>query len=154
MAYLTQYLDTIRGYRVISKTDNEEIRYYDPTYYDFNIVRDSIVSALGTVNFVLYPEIDIQTEIENIVNEKIGYNIRDNIYKAVKKIIDTTDKPCTIDLSIIRHAHYGSDMREPLYNILISLGAGRIDDIRCFSTSNGINFVTGNDTYFCVVGGD
>lgn len=150
MAYLTQYLDTIRGYRIIEDTLGNEYKYYDPLYYPFNTVRDAIVNVLSTIGESLFPDVDINSELATINSATIGSDIRDAIYSATKKLLIAADKPELINLTIIQYAHYGADMRESLYDIFKKLGAedSRIGHLFCTADEKG--FYTDDENLFCV----
>lgn len=144
MAYLTQYLDTIRGYKIIN-----EIKYYDPVYYSFNTVRDAIITVLNVLMLNKYPEVDISEELETLQTATWGPTIRNTIYNAIKKFLSTTNIIAMTQITEIRYAHYGSDMREPLYDILIALGANDVGSE--FITKDGKTFYTTDQNKYCVI---
>ncbi len=150
MAYLTQYLDTIRGYRVIEDVSGNELRYYDHLYYPFNTVRDAIVTVLSTIGGSLFPDVDIDSELATINSATIGPDIRNAIYSATKKLLIAAGKTELINLTIIQNAHYGVDMRESLYDIFKKLGAedSRIGHLFCTADEKG--FYTDDENLFCV----
>ena len=149
MAYLTQYLDTIRGYRINEDTPGNPYKFYDPLYYPFNTVRDAIVTVLNTLMLNKYSEVDISNEIETIQTATRGPAIRNAIYDAIKKFLSTTNIVAMTQITEVRYAHYGSDMREPLYDILIALGA---DDIGLeFTTKDNKAFYTSDQNKYCVI---
>lgn len=148
MAYLTEYLNIVRGYRIYNKS-GEERRLYYPTYYSYNTVRDAIVTVLQTLMFNKYPDVDISTEIQTIQTATLGTTIREAIYSAVKKLLNSIGIVAMVQISQVRYAHYGSDMREALYDILIKLGA---DDVgSSFVTQDGNTFYTADQNKYCVI---
>ncbi len=150
MAYLTQYLDTIRGYRVIEDTPGNAYKYYDPLYYSFNTVRDAIVTVLSTISGSLFPDVNIDSEVTTISSATLGTDIRTAIYNATKKLLIAAGKTELINLTIIQNAHYGADMRESLYDIFKKLGAedSRIGHLFC--TADEKVFYTDDENLFCV----
>lgn len=149
MAYLTSALDTIRGYTIMENQAGEEYKFYDENAYNYNDVRDAIVTVLQTLMFNKYPDVDISTEIQTIQTAKLGTTIREAIYSAVKKLLNSIGIVAMVQISQVRYAHYGSDMREPLYDILIKLGA---DDVgSSFVTQDGNIFYTADQNKYCII---
>lgn len=149
MAYLTSALDTIRGYKIMINSAGEEYKFYDENAYEYNNVRDAIVTVLQTLMFNKYPDVDISTEIQTIQTATLGITIREAVYSAVKKLLNSIGIIAMVQISQVRYAHYGSDMREPLYDILIKLGA---DDVgSSFVTQDGNIFYTADQNKYCVI---
>jgi hypothetical protein len=96
-----------------------------------------------------YQEVDISDEIETIQTATRGPIIRNAIYDAIKKFLSTTNIIAMTQITEIRYAHFGSDMREPLYDILIALGA---DDIGLeFTTKDNKPYYTSDQNKYCVI---
>lgn len=151
MAYLTNNLDVIRGYTVVTKPDGTEYKSHDISSYYFNNVRDAIADVLTFLSDTKYSSVNIVNELFIIKNNKWGPDIRDAIYNAVKKLLKAADMKSFENLSKIHHAHYGSEIREPLYSVFVQLGANDIDVV--YSTKDGNKFHTSDDLPYCVIKG-
>ena len=121
MGMFDKELLKIRGYRF--KNDDN---YYvgDVVFNGKDELINALISIVSTLASAKYPNADISDEIAALPNLKWGSDIRKTIYTMMKKLADQTNKFLYRELTLIRTAHFGRDMREPLYDILIKLGAG------------------------------
>lgn len=126
MGVLTESLRIIRGYDIVNIGDKYYKNYVlEPDYISlyFSNVNDAIYRCLNTLNRVLYQDVDISAELGEISTHKYARRLRTAIYNAVKKLSIGAGINLGIQLAQIKNAHFGSDMREPLYDALIKLGA-------------------------------
>lgn len=117
-------LNYIRGYRDVDDARERDYAYEYESYDTFIFNLLSIVQDLVS-NLYPHAEDDIREEIEELPTMKWGPDIRYTIYKIFRAIAATYNLPISQELSIIRYAHYGREMREPLFNALMKIGANQ-----------------------------
>lgn len=118
MAYLSSSLNIIRGYTV--GTGKIEKSYIvDAYFYDNVITSLSLCFKMLGIKY----DVDISTERANLESEKWGPRIRSIIRDTLLKISNAAGIKISLELSLIKNAHYGRDMREPLFDALVKLGA-------------------------------
>lgn len=131
MAVLTKDLEIIKGYGLLNIGDKIYKQYYTddmdsgsgfPSLY-FKPVMESIIRCFDLMNKVLYPDVDITEELNTLRNGDFAKEFRTAIYDVIQKFATAAGKNLKILLGKIKLAHFGSDIREPLYDALIKLGA-------------------------------
>lgn len=143
MGILSNELRTVRGYVMASyPSEGIEFPIYQSGDYGMIDVMDSIVTILTTLVEMRFPTVDISEELTKI-NAKWGPDIREGIYEACKKLLNAAGVNCNIELAHVRNAHYGSEMREPLYKIFYDLGAD--DDVYTPTTPDDYIYIIDNN---------
>lgn len=125
MGTLDNELFHIRGW------DKREYGGADFIFYDvddvngsmnFNVVINSIFTAFTTLK-IKYPEADITDKLSSLSTATFGRTIRSLIYDICREFCRAAGIVAFSQLGRIRNAHFGADIREPLYELLIKLGA-------------------------------
>lgn len=136
-------LNYIRGYRDVN---DERERDYAYEYESYDAFISNLISIVNDLVSNLYPyaEWHIQEELEELPTMKWGPDIRYTIYKIFRAIASAYNLPIAYELSVIRYVHYGRDMREPLFNALMKMGANQ--DFYYKATSDDFFYIDiGND---------
>lgn len=148
MAYLTSTLDIIRGYNEHIVGDRM-VKSYQDEYMPYNAVLDAIKRCIDLLVLNKYPDADISEYRTALDNARFGPDIRSAIYECIKCLATEAGVTLYSELSEIRYAHYGRDMRDSIYSALIKLGAGdelyvqtTIDDYIYNRADNGITLLS------------
>jgi len=121
---INRALDYIRGYHDV---DGAIERGYNYEYELYDNVLDALIETLQSMIDDLYPGVydEVIDDLNNLSSLKWGPEIRNAIYRIFRTIAVEYDVSISYELSLIRYAHYGRDMREPLFDALIKMGANQ-----------------------------
>lgn len=117
-------LNYIRGYRDVNDARERDYAYEYESYDAFITNFIAIVNDLVR-NLYPYAESHIQEEIEELPTMKWGPDIRYTIVKILRAIYVSYALPITHEVSLIKNAHYGREMREPIFNAFMKMGANQ-----------------------------
>lgn len=111
----------LRGYR--AEDDDVYIVNRDAgDYLSFDYIRSLIIEMTTTLRDVLYRDANISTYVTTLQNATFGPTIRKAIYDIFKELARVSGIYIGRELASIRLAHFGKDMRQPLYDALVKLG--------------------------------
>lgn len=151
---MSETLDTnlkiIRGY--INRTNPDGKQYIDE-YMPFVTVKQAIIDAINEIK--RYYITSISEDLASFSEDTFGPKMKDDILEILRKM--STEKAIRIysEMSAIKSATYGRDIREPLYDALVKLdippsvfGQSLKDSMETIIRyNNGINTSTGSLTY-------
>jgi hypothetical protein len=112
----------LRGYR--AKDDDVYIvnKVGADDYLGFDYIRSLIIEMTTTLSNTLYRTADIASYVTTLQNATFGPTIRKAIYDIFKELARVSGIYIGRELASIRLAHFGKDMRQPLYDALVKLG--------------------------------
>lgn len=115
-------LNELRGYW--DKDDDVYIinRSYADEYLSFDYIRSLIIEMTTTLRNTLYRTANIASYVTTLQNATFGPTIRKAIYDIFKELARVSGIYLGRELASIRLAHFGKDMRQPVYDALVKLG--------------------------------
>lgn len=141
MGMFDKDLKKIRGYQ---SRNGDSYYVFDTVYKGKAELINSLLTIVTAICASKYPDVDISEEVAKLPNLKWGPDIRNTIYMIFKKIAVGSGIYLGRELVAIRYAHFGRDMREPLYDALIKIGAEEnlyyptTGDDYIYTISNGV----------------
>lgn len=120
MGMFTNELIELRGY--IQKEGDVYVVSTSDYYLDFDYIRSLIIDMTTVLSETLYPTANISEFITALQTATFGPEIRTAIYNIFKEFARVSGIYIAKECASIRLAHFGRDMREPIYDALIKLG--------------------------------
>ena len=121
MGIFTDELRDVRGYTA-KEGDVYIVTYHSDDRYGFDYIRSLIIEMTEALSETIYPEANISEYITALQSDTFGPDIRRDIYNIFKELSRASGIYIGRELAAIRLAHFGRDMREPVYDALIKLG--------------------------------
>lgn len=119
-------LESILGYSVFSSEGQKAIEQgsYLSVRNDaeINPFISDLIELTTTLTDTIYPDADISEYVETLQNATFGPVIRKAIYDIFKELSRVSGIYIGRELAAIRLAHFGRDMRKPIYDALMKLG--------------------------------